>query len=48
MIGAAIALLLGGIIKPEEAFAGFGNPASVTVAALYVLARGAAKTGLWR
>jgi di/tricarboxylate transporter len=46
MIGAAIALLLGGIIKPEEAFAGFGNPAPVTVAALYVLARGAEKTGL--
>lgn len=46
MIGAAIILLLAGIIKPDEAFAGFGNPAPMTVAALYILARGAEKTGL--
>ncbi|MFO0981005.1 MAG: SLC13 family permease [Planctomycetota bacterium] len=46
MVGAAIVLLLAGVIKPDEAFAGFGNPAPITVAALYVLARGAEKTGL--
>jgi di/tricarboxylate transporter len=46
MVGAAIALLLAGIITPGETFAGFGNPAPVTVAALYVLARAAEKTGL--
>ena len=46
MVGAAVALLLAGIISPEETFAGFGNPAPVTVAALYVLARAAEKTGL--
>lgn len=46
MVGAAIALLLAGIITPTETFAGFGNPAPVTVAALYVLARAAEKTGL--
>jgi di/tricarboxylate transporter len=46
MIGAAVALLLAGIITPTETFAGFGNPAPVTVAALYVLARAAEKTGL--
>jgi hypothetical protein len=42
----AIALLLAGIITPTETFAGFGYPAPVTVAALYVLARAAEKTGL--
>jgi di/tricarboxylate transporter len=46
MVGAAIALLLAGVITPAETFAGFGNPAPVTVAALYVLARAAEKTGL--
>ncbi len=46
MVGAAILLLLAGIITPIETFAGFGNPAPVTVAALYVLARATEKTGL--
>ncbi len=46
MLGAAIILLLAGVIKPDQAFAGFGNPAPMTVAALYILARGAEKTGL--
>ncbi len=46
MVGAAIALLLAGIITPIETFAGFGNPAPITVAALYVLARATEKTGL--
>ena len=45
MLAAAIALLLGGVITPEQAFAGFGNPAPMTVAALYILARAAEKTG---
>ncbi|MGE3174504.1 MAG: SLC13 family permease [Planctomycetota bacterium] len=43
---AAVLLLLGGVLTPEETFAGFGNPAPITVAALYVLARGAEKTGV--
>ncbi|MFH1834020.1 MAG: SLC13 family permease, partial [bacterium] len=46
MLGATILLLLFGIIEPGEAFAGFGNPAPVTVAALYIIARAAEKTGL--
>lgn len=46
MLGAAILLLLAGVVTPSEAFAGFGNPAPMTVAALYILARGAEKTGL--
>lgn len=46
MLGAAVALLLAGVITPAETFAGFGNPAPVTVAALYVLARAAEKTAI--
>ena len=46
MVGAAIVLLLADVISPTEAFAGFGNTAPITVAALYVLARAAEKTGL--
>src|SRR5262247_120615 len=46
MVGAAVTLMLARIITPEQTFAGFGNTAPVTVAALYVLARAAEKTGL--
>ncbi len=46
MVGATILLLLVGIINPQEAFSGFGNPAPITVAALYILARAVEKTGL--
>jgi len=46
MMGGVIALLLPGIITAQEAFAGFGNSAPITVAALYILARGVEKTGL--
>lgn len=45
MMGATVLLLLVGIITPGEAFAGFGNPAPITVAALYILARAVEKTG---
>ncbi|MDH3399202.1 MAG: SLC13 family permease, partial [Acidimicrobiia bacterium] len=43
--GAMVAALTAGIITPAEALAGFSNPAPVTIAALYVLARAADKTG---
>jgi len=46
MVGGAVALLLAGVLTPVEAFAGFGNPAPITVAALYILARAVEKTGL--
>jgi di/tricarboxylate transporter len=46
MMAGAVALLLAGVIDPGEAFAGFGNPAPMTVAALYILARAVDKTGL--
>ncbi|MBI4501635.1 MAG: SLC13 family permease [Gemmatimonadetes bacterium] len=45
MIVAVVVLLVTGILTPSEAFAGFSNPAPITVAALYVLARAAEKTG---
>ncbi|CAN5420013.1 SLC13 family permease [soil metagenome] len=38
-------LLLLGIIKPDEAIAGFSNKATVTVAAMFVISAGLFKTG---
>jgi di/tricarboxylate transporter len=46
VLGATITLLVSGIIDTSEAFSGFANPAPLTVAALYVVARAAQKTGL--
>ncbi len=46
VFGATFTLLLTDVIDVEVAFSGFSNSAPLTVAALYVLARGAQKTGL--
>jgi di/tricarboxylate transporter len=46
MLGAAIVLLLAGVIDTPDAFSGFSNPAPLTIAALYVLAGAASKAGL--
>jgi di/tricarboxylate transporter len=46
LLGAVIALLFARILTPAEAFSGFANSAPITVAALYVLARGVEATGL--
>jgi len=46
VLGATFSLLLLDVIDADAAFAGFSNPAPITVAALYVLARGAQKTAL--
>lgn len=46
MLGAAIVLLLAGVVDTPEAFSGFSNPAPLTIAALYVLAGAASKAGL--
>ena len=46
MVAATTSLLLLGVIDAGAAFSGFSNPAPLTVAALYVLARAAAVTGL--
>ena len=46
MVGAMVAVLVPGIITPLQAFAGFSNPAPITIAALYVVARAVEKTGI--
>jgi di/tricarboxylate transporter len=45
VVGAMVVLLVVGVITPDQAFSGFSNPAPITVAALYVLARAVEKTG---
>jgi di/tricarboxylate transporter len=39
MVGALVAFVLVGILPPETAFLGLANPATISIAALYVLAR---------
>ncbi len=46
VLGAVVALLVSDVLEPAEAFAGFGNPAPITVAALYVVAAGIERTGV--
>ena len=44
--GAAVVILMvADVVTPEQAFQGFSNPAPITVAALYVLARAVEKSG---
>lgn len=45
VLAGTVTLLVLGVLTPREAFAGFSNPAPITVAALYVLAAGIEKTG---
>jgi di/tricarboxylate transporter len=42
----AIVLILLGLVTPEEGIAGFGNPATVTVMAMFVLSAGITRTGV--
>ena len=46
ILSAVIILLVTGVVGPEEAFSGFSNPAPITVAALYVIARAVETTGV--
>jgi di/tricarboxylate transporter len=46
VMAATVTLLVLGVIDTTQAFAGFSNPAPLTVAALYVVARAAQKTGM--
>ena len=43
--GAVVILLVADVLTPELAFQGFSNPAPITVAALYVLARAVERSG---
>ncbi len=45
VFGGVVFLLSVGIISSTEAFSGFSNPAPITVAALFVVARAVSKTG---
>jgi len=44
-IGGAVVLLLSGILSPGEMLSGFSNPATVTVACMFILSGGLQKTG---
>lgn len=44
-MAAVVVLLVADVLTPGEAFQGFANPAPITVAALYVLARAVERTG---
>jgi di/tricarboxylate transporter len=46
LLGGLATLVLGDVIDPDTGFAGFANQAPLTVAALYVVAAGARRTGL--
>ena len=46
MLAGTAVLLLTGVIDAEEAFSGFSNPAPITVALLYILAKAVSATGL--
>ncbi len=46
VLTAAVTLLVTDVITTQQALSGFSNPAPITVAALYVLARAAEKTSL--
>jgi di/tricarboxylate transporter len=48
IVTAVIVLLVAGVIDEQAAFSGFANPAPITVAALYVLARAVEDTGALR
>ncbi|MGM0547371.1 MAG: SLC13 family permease [Bacteroidota bacterium] len=41
-----VCLLVSGILTPEEGFSGISNPATVTIAAMFVISEGLRRTGL--
>jgi len=45
VVGALMILLVAGVVSPAEAAAGFGHPAVLTIAFLYVVAAGLQETG---
>jgi di/tricarboxylate transporter len=46
VFGGTVVLLVAGVLEPAEAFAGFSNPAPITVAALYIIAGAVERTGI--
>lgn len=45
LLTAVLALMLGGVLGPADALAGFANPGMLTIAALFVVAAGLRETG---
>ena len=45
-LGGLVVVTVCGVIKPEDALAGFANPAVITVGALFVVAAGLRSTGV--
>ena len=45
VLGALAVLFLTGVLSTQEAFAGFSNPAPITIAGLYVVAAAVSRTG---
>ncbi len=45
-VGVILALMLGGVLSPREALAGFGDPLVILIAALFVIGEGLYRTGL--
>ncbi|MEM9450662.1 MAG: SLC13 family permease [Cyanobacteria bacterium P01_E01_bin.6] len=45
-IAVAVLLMVCGIVTPEEGISGFGNSATITVMAMFILSAGIAKTGM--
>lgn len=41
-----VSLLISGILTPQEGLSGFSNPATVTVAAMFILSDGIRRTGI--
>ena len=44
-IGIMVALTVTGVLRPDEAVAGFASPAVITVAAMFLMSRGMIRTG---
>jgi di/tricarboxylate transporter len=48
MAGGMVAVMAAQIVEPTDALSGFSNPAPITIAALFVLARAVERTGMLR
>ena len=45
-LGVMVALIVLGQVEPEDGIAGFSNPATITVMAMFILSAGVARTGI--
>lgn len=45
-VGGLILAVIGGVVSPHDAFAGFGHPATITVAAVLIVSKALTNTGV--